>query len=223
MPSVKLPKKSTDTDMTPFVDIGFLILSFFIMATKFKPAEPVPITTPNSVNADKLPEENAVLISIDKNNKVYFSAIPKTDPTKADAIANDVSTVRELNLDEREKVNFRNSAMVGMPFSKLKSFLAMPVDKQKDIQQDGIPVLDSATNELVYWIGAAQRVFAGEKLVFMIKGDNDSHYPTFKAVIDALKRNEIFKYNLVTMPEEAPGTSDIALYRKEIEKLQKKK
>lgn len=223
MPSVKLPKKSTDTDMTPFVDIGFLILSFFIMATKFKPAEPVPITTPNSVNADKLPEENAVLISIDKNNKVYFSAIPKTDPTKADAIANDVSTVRELNLDDREKVNFRNSAMVGMPFAKLKSFLALPVDKQKDIQQDGIPVLDSATNELVYWIGAAQRVFAGEKLVFMIKGDNESHYPTFKAVIDALKRNEIFKYNLVTMPEEAPGNSDIAVYRREIEKLQKKK
>ena len=223
MPSVKLPKKSTDTDMTPFVDIGFLILSFFIMATKFKPSEPVPITTPNSVNADKLPEENAVLISIDKNNKVYFSAIPKTDPTKADAIANDVSTVRELNLDEKEKINFRNSAMVGMPFNKLKSFLAMPVDKQKDIQQDGIPVLDSATNELVYWIGAAQRVFAGEKLVFMIKGDNESHYPTFKAVIDALKRNEIFKYNLVTMPEDAPGGSDIAVYRKEIEKLQKKK
>jgi biopolymer transport protein ExbD len=223
MPSVKLPKKSTDTDMTPFVDIGFLILSFFIMATKFKPSEPVPITTPNSVNADKLPEENAVLISIDKNNKVYFSAIPKTDPTKADAIATDVSTVRELNLDEREKVNFRNSSMVGMPFNKLKSFLALPVDKQKEIQQDGIPVLDSATNELVYWIGAAQRVFAGEKLVFMIKGDNESHYPTFKAVIDALKRNEIFKYNLVTMPEEAPGNSDIAVYRKEIEKLQKKK
>ncbi len=223
MPRVSLPKKSTDTDMTPFVDIGFLILSFFIMATKFKTPEPVPITTPNSVNADKLPDDNAVLISIDKDNKVYFSVIPKSDATKADAVANDVSTVRELNLDDKDKQNFRNSPMVGMPFNKLKSFLAIPPDKQKEIAQDGIPVLDSATNELVYWVGAAQRVFAGEKLVFMIKGDNDSHYPTFKAVIDALKRNEIFKYNLVTMPEEAPGTSEIAVYRKEIEKLQGKK
>ncbi|HRF18171.1 MAG TPA: biopolymer transporter ExbD, partial [Chitinophagaceae bacterium] len=43
MPSVKIPRKSTDTDMTPFVDIAFLILSFFIMATKFKPPEPVEI------------------------------------------------------------------------------------------------------------------------------------------------------------------------------------
>ncbi len=223
MPRVSLPKKNTDTDMTPFVDIGFLILSFFIMATKFKTPEPVPITTPNSVNADKLPDDNAVLISIDKDNKVYFSVIPKSDATKADAVANDVSTVRELNLDDKDKQNFRNSPMVGMPFNKLKGFLAVSPDKQKDIVQDGIPVLDSATNELVYWIGAAQRVFAGEKLVVMIKGDNDSHYPTFKAVIDALKRNEIFKYNLVTMPEEAPGTSEIAVYRREIEKLQGKK
>lgn len=222
MPSVKLPRKSTDTDMTPFVDIGFLILSFFIMATKFKTPEPVPITTPNSVNADKLPDENAMLISIDKQNKVYITAIPKGDASKADAIANDVSTVRELNLTDNEKLTFRNSPMVGMPFNKLKSYLAMPVEKQKDFVQDGIPVLDSATNELVYWIGAAQRVFAGEKLVFMIKGDNESHYPTFKAVIDALKRNEIFKYNLVTMPEEAPGTSEIAVYRK-LQKQQAKK
>ncbi|HRO70510.1 MAG TPA: biopolymer transporter ExbD, partial [Chitinophagaceae bacterium] len=41
--------------MTPFVDIAFLILSFFIMATKFKPPEPVEITTPNSVSAGELP------------------------------------------------------------------------------------------------------------------------------------------------------------------------
>ena len=69
MPSVKILKKSTDTDMTPFVDIAFLILSFFIMATKFKPPEPVEITTPGSVLSQALPESNAVLISIDSDRK----------------------------------------------------------------------------------------------------------------------------------------------------------
>ena len=38
--------------MTPFVDIAFLILSFFIMATKFKPPEPVKVETPGSVSSD---------------------------------------------------------------------------------------------------------------------------------------------------------------------------
>ena len=45
--------------MTPFVDVGFLILFFFIMATKFKPPEPITITTPHSVSAQKLMEKAA--------------------------------------------------------------------------------------------------------------------------------------------------------------------
>ena len=57
MPMLKWPRKSTDTDMTPFVDIAFLILSFFIMATKFKPPEPVKVETPNSVSSEILTEE----------------------------------------------------------------------------------------------------------------------------------------------------------------------
>ena len=56
MAKAKIQKKSTDTDMTPFVDVAFLILSFFIMATKFKPAEPVPIETPNSVSSQTMPD-----------------------------------------------------------------------------------------------------------------------------------------------------------------------
>ena len=73
MPSVKLPKKSTFVDMTPFVDVAFLILTFFIMATKFKPPEPVEVNTPKSVSTTELPESNAVLITIDKEGKVYFT------------------------------------------------------------------------------------------------------------------------------------------------------
>ncbi|MFZ9387494.1 MAG: ExbD/TolR family protein [Chitinophagaceae bacterium] len=92
MPSIKIPRKSTDTDMTPFVDIAFLILSFFIMATKFKPPEPVEITTPGSVLSQKLPENNAVLISIDSSNKVYFSVLSEKDKSKYDLIINDINT-----------------------------------------------------------------------------------------------------------------------------------
>ena len=73
MPSVKLPRKSTATDMTPFVDVAFLILSFFIMATKFKPPEPVTITTPHSVSSAKLKEQDAILVSFDSIGHVYLS------------------------------------------------------------------------------------------------------------------------------------------------------
>ena len=73
MPSVKLPKKSTATDMTPFVDVAFLILSFFMLATKFKPPEPVEITTPNSVSTKALPENDAILVTLDSSGRVFFT------------------------------------------------------------------------------------------------------------------------------------------------------
>jgi len=77
--------------MSPFVDIAFLILSFFIMATKFKPPEPVEIKTPGSVLSQKMPESNAVLIAIDSINKVYFTLLSEKDPGKFDAIINGVN------------------------------------------------------------------------------------------------------------------------------------
>ena len=215
MPSVKLPKKSTDTDMTPFVDIAFLILTFFIMATKFKPPEPVEITTPNSVSSQSLPENDAVLIAIDKENKVYFTVFSEKDPGVFDKIISALNTSRNLGLSPAEIGNFRKTASVGVPFTSLKSLLAVPAEEHKNVKQPGIPIMDSATNELVWWIAEAQKAFAGKKLTYLIKGDAESKYPGFEAVISALKRNEVFKYNLITSPEDVPANSDLARKQKE--------
>jgi hypothetical protein len=55
----------------------------------------------------------------------------------------------------------------------------------------------------------AKRAFAGEKLNYLIKGDAKSKYPTFEAVVSALKRNEEFKYNLVTALDDVPSGSEL--------------
>lgn len=214
MPSVKIPKKSTDTDMTPFVDVAFLILSFFIMATKFKPPEPVEINTPNSVSAGKLPENDAVMFTIDNDNRVFFSVLSEKNVKVYDQIIQEINTNQNLNLTPAEMANFRKTLVIGVPFSQLKSLLAVPADEQKNIKQPGIPVMDSATNEAVRWIAASKNAFAGQKLTFLIKGDSKSKFPTFEAVVSALKRNEEFKYNLVTTPEDAPANSELGIIRR---------
>lgn len=209
MPSIKIPRKSTDTDMTPFVDIAFLILSFFIMATKFKPPEPVEIKTPGSVLSQKLPENNAVLITIDSSNKVYFTVLSEKDKTKYDDIINDINTTQNLGLSPAEMANYRQTYMIGVPFGGLKQLLNTPAREQATLKQPGIPVLDTLNNQLVWWIGAAKRSFAGEKgFKYLIKGDGMAKYPAFEAVILALKKNEEFKYNLVTSLDDIPGGSD---------------
>jgi biopolymer transport protein ExbD len=213
MPSVKIPKKSTATDMTPFVDIAFLILSFFIMATKFKPPEPVEITTPGSVLSQKLPENNAVMITIDSSDKVYFSVLSDKDKTKFDDIIKAVNATQNLNLTPAEIANFRKTFVVGVPFAGLKQLLALDEKEQAKLRQPGIPVLDTLNNQLIWWIQAAKSAFAGEKLNYLIKGDGKSKYPTFEAVISALKKNEEFKYNLVTSLDDIPVGTE--LYKRE--------
>ncbi len=220
MAKAKIVKKSTDTDMTPFVDVAFLILAFFIMATKFKPTEPVPIDTPNSVSSQTMPDNNAVMVSIDKENKVYFSIMSKRDIQLARDVIVRASEARGIPLTEADAHSYQDAELIGMPFSKLKSFLAMPANERAKVKQDGIPVMDSTNNELVYWIGAAKQVFAGEPLKYLIKGDGSSKYPAFKAVVEALKKNDEQKYNLVTMPEEAPQGTD--LYRERLSQSAKK-
>ncbi|HYM95546.1 MAG TPA: biopolymer transporter ExbD, partial [Chitinophagaceae bacterium] len=210
MPSVKIPRKSTDTDMTPFVDVAFLILTFFIMATKFKPQEPVEITTPNSVSSDKLNEGDAVMITMDKDNRVFFSAsiASQNDQGILDDIIQKVNEDKKLNLTNAEMANFRKTSAVGVPFSQLKGLLDVPFDQQHNLKQSGVPV-DTTGGELTYWVQYAKAAFAGRTLLYLIKGDNNAKYPTFDGVISALKRNEQFKYNLITSPEEAPPGTEL--------------
>ena len=209
MPHVKLARKSTDTDMTPFVDIAFLILSFFIMATKFKPAEPVKVTTPNSVSSDMLKEADAMLITLDKDNKVYINITTKSDKGKLDEIIQGISTTRNLGLTQTEVANFRDAEIVGVPFSQLKGLLALPRSEQKKVTQPGIPVLDTLNNELVWWVAETNKAISGRRFLYLIKGDNETKYPTFEAVINALRKNEIFKYNLITSQEGAPEGTEL--------------
>lgn len=217
MPSVHIPKKSTFVDMTPFVDVAFLILTFFIMATKFKPPEPVEITPPNSVSTEKLEENDAILITLDSSGKVYFSMLSEKEPLKKYEVISNLNKTRNLGLSEAELQNFVRTHAVGVPFAGLKSLLSYPPDQQKNVEQPGIP-LDSLGGELVWWIRDAVSAFAGRKIHYMIKGDNGAKYPSFKMVLGAFKRNDIYKFNLVTMQEDAPMGSDLWKSREEQKK-----
>jgi len=216
MPSVKIPRKSTATDMTPFVDVAFLILSFFMLATKFKPPAPITINTPHSVSAEKLKTENAVLVEFDSVGRVYFTMNvknPNDNGLKLDLIK-EVNKNRNLGLTDQEMQNFVRYTTIGSPFNQLKPLLDLSQEERNKTKQVGIPV-DTTNNELTTWIGASKIAFQGQQVFYMIKGDNNSTYPTFKGVIAALKANDELKYKLVTDPKSVPIGSD--LYKKRMQ------
>ena len=200
--------------MTPFVDVAFLILSFFMLATKFKPPEPVQITTPHSVSSDKLKDQDAVRIEFDSTGKVYFTMNTKksSDASLKKDLIDGVNKERNLGLTDNEIQNFVNNTTVGVPFSSLKQLLSMSKEQRSAVKQPGIPV-DSSNNELITWINKAITAFQGHQVNYMIKGDNHAKYPAFKGVIEAFRKNEQFKYQLITDPQSAPVGSELYMRR----------
>jgi len=59
-------------DMTPMVDVAFLLLTFFMLTTQFKAPEDVQIILPSSHSAFKLPETDVMIISIEKNGSIHL-------------------------------------------------------------------------------------------------------------------------------------------------------
>jgi biopolymer transport protein ExbD len=210
MPSVKMPKKSTDTDMTPFVDVAFILLTFFIMATKFKPPEPLTITTPLSVSSQKLEEKDALMISFDSAGRVFLAVnlMKEEDKELKRDFIQRVNNEAKLGLSDDEVRKFVGNSMIGSPLTELKALMVRPVNEWDRVRQKGIPI-DSSNNELARWIGAARQSFGNKQVDIMIKGDNNARFPQFKGVIEALRSNDIFKYKLITDPKGVPVGTEL--------------
>ena len=207
MPSVKIKKHIPQNDMTPFVDVAFLILSFFMLATKFKPEEPVEVTTPNSVSSIVLPEKDAFMVSVDKEGRAFVSV---DNPEFRQILIQNLNTTRNLGLTPAEMKAFINAPSVGVPFNQLKNLLAMDPEMAKKLKQPGVPCADSTGGELYYWVRDALSAYSGRKLNLLIKADNQTKYPDFKNILNAFKKNDQNKFLLVTSPEDAPAGT--ALY-----------
>lgn len=208
MPKVKLPRKSTAVDMTAMCDVAFLLLSFFILATKTKPPEAVAVVTPSSVST-KIAKEEAILVTLTKEGKVYLML---GDKAKKSAIIDDINQTKALGLSAAELTKLKRTEFIGLPFNQIKGMLALaePMDPKK---MEGIPIQDSTNNQLTDWIGAVVRSYSGESmdnLNLLVKGDNDAKYPAFKDIKEAFKKNEIYKFKIVTNPEGVPPDSELA-------------
>jgi biopolymer transport protein ExbD len=212
MPKLKVPRKSTSVDMTAMCDVAFLLLSFFILTTKFKPAEALAVTTPKSVSTNPADQKKVVMVTMDKKGSIYLSLSDDAEEQKQ-SIIDQIDKQKGLGLSAAEKKSFMRSGFyVGVPFNQLKSYLGKTADETAKLQLTGIPVTDTLSNELQTWMAAANKAFEGSKMNLLVKGDNEAKYPSFKGVINAFKKNEIFKFQMITDPEGVPPGTD--LYKK---------
>ena len=103
MPKIKIAKKSPSLDMTPMVDLAFLLVTFFMLTTKFRPDEPVIVDQPSSVSQIPLPDKGVLMLTIDGKGRVFFNV--EGQQIRRD-ILDRLGSHFNITFDEKEKKRF---------------------------------------------------------------------------------------------------------------------
>ena len=189
MPKIKIARKSTLVDMTAMCDVAFLLLTFFILTTKFKPQKAVVVETPTSVSDTKLPEKDVITITIGNDGKVFYGMDGQF--TRADLLDR-IGQVKNITFTDQEKAQFSLQDEIGLPIGNIKQFLAIPGPERAKFKQPGIPC-DSINNELVHWIINGR--YANPNVRIAIKADKGSDYKIIKMVIASLQFHKINRFH----------------------------
>jgi biopolymer transport protein ExbD len=134
---VRSKKMSTKIDFTPMVDLGFLLITFFMLTTTLAKPQIMPITMPDKEDlkedeVDKVNPDMVVTLLLGANDKVYhYSGI--ADP-KLDSTDYSDTGLRQLLLSKREQIN-RNFGM-----------------RKEDVKKDGQVVGTKEVTKLIVLI-----------------------------------------------------------------------
>src|SRR6187549_2505790 len=107
-PGVKKAKKlSTHLDMTPMVDLGFLLITFFIFTTTMSSPTTMELFMPKDTDKDddqnKAKESGALTVMLSKDNHVYYYE----GQLKEDAsnfISTNFAGIRKVIIDKKKAV-----------------------------------------------------------------------------------------------------------------------
>lgn len=192
MAKVKPHRTSPSLDMTPMVDLAFLLVTFFMLTTKFAPEEPIAVDMPSSTAEIKLPDTDILTILIAKEGQVLFNVDNKFTRQK---LIKSMGEKYGVNFTNEQIETFASLNTFGLPIGNLPQYLDASPDDRKALPQIGIPT-DSLRNELQDWI-IYTRV-ANPKVRIAIKGDSKANYPVVKRIINTLQDNNISRFNLIT-------------------------
>jgi biopolymer transport protein ExbD len=204
-------------DMTPMVDLAFLLVTFFMLTASFRMAEPVTVDPPSSIGEVDLPD-NHILVTIDDRGRAFFGISNTTAKMKALRLMGDKYKVP---FTEEQIVKFSGMSSFGVDIKDLPRYIDSGEKEREKFQpQKGVP-LDTITpnNQLKDWIsiGGIKAVetyneakrkaeengqdFKAEKPRYAIKAAAKTKYIYVRDVVKQFTDLKIYQFNLITSLE----------------------
>lgn len=176
---VRSKKQSTRIDFTPMVDLGFLLITFFMLTTTLSKPQTMEINMPVKdplADTTKIKESIAMTIILSENNRIYYY-FGITDP-KVEVTNFSANGIRKILLE-------RNDPQVKKINILKKKFAAKELTEQEYKKQ--IVEVKSDKNALMV----------------LIKADDKAKYKNLVDILDEMSITNVGKYAIVDVsPQE---------------------
>ena len=177
MSKVKAKRIGFRIDMTPMVDVAFLLLTFFMLTTKFRPPEPVQIDVPTSHAEQKLPETKILTVSVSEANRYYMGV--SSQQTREELFGRIIEPrLSASGMSGQAVADSLGSFRLQESFEVKKSELRQYIEEARYTDRDLRPV---------------------------VKADVASDYEAVDHVLKLFKSMNILTFNLVTSLEKEGG------------------
>jgi biopolymer transport protein ExbD len=200
MPKVKVHRKPSTIDMTAMCDVGFLLLTFFILTSKFKPKEPVALDIPASTAQIPIPERYIITLLVDKVGQVFIGV---DDQVTRMEWLNQIMQEYQIQVSEKGKEAFRLTDAFGCKIEELPQVLSLDGEARDKVQKGA--VIDSVNGrsqleDLLFLARRAGQSVQQEPFRIVIRADKDADYRVVSKVIKVLqdRKNNVNKFNLIT-------------------------
>ncbi len=199
-----MPRKSTAVDMTAMCDVAFLLLTFFILTTKFKPQEAVEIDIPPATAQIPLPDKDILKFEVGKDGKTYMSL---DDQFTRGKLLDRISSEYKIPFNEDQKKAFRLQESWGMDVNQLPQFLSLDANARAKFVQPGLKFdstgVDPQVENLLLWSRQANN-----GLRIAIKGDKQTEYRAFDRLVKAFQNRKVNKFNIITAAKGGGGNAE---------------
>lgn len=188
MAILKKPRRpAVAIDMTPYVDVIMVILTFFMLTAQFKAelSEDIRVALPQSGNdTTKLPEKNVMTIVVTKAGDIYVDV--DNIKVRQDVFGEDFG-IAAFHPDST------TSSLIGIEKTETeKSGLKRPIIKFTNREEFKKRLID---------LRLSSKNMTGKDLRIVVKGDKDVDLGTIQDLMDMLKETKNTRFALVTEME----------------------